>query len=124
MAQADLGKVRLTDAELSEKIIQVNGGIRFGKDAEGKPGYVVNRELDPGWRRSGREWSTSFSGTGTHSSGPPGRGRSQHRQRSCPPGWACGPRRRPKGWAAPGCRYTPPAGPASGPRRTAPGRRW
>ena len=41
MAQADLGKVRLTDAELSEKIIQVNGGIRFGKDAEGKPGYVV-----------------------------------------------------------------------------------
>ena len=41
MAQADLGKVRLTDAELSEKIIQVNGGVRFGKDADGKPGYVV-----------------------------------------------------------------------------------
>lgn len=41
MAQADLGKVRLTDAELSEKIVQVNGGVRFGKDADGKPGYVV-----------------------------------------------------------------------------------
>lgn len=41
MAQADLGKVRLTDAELSDKIIQVNGGVRLGKDADGKPGYVV-----------------------------------------------------------------------------------
>lgn len=41
MAQADLGKVRLTDAELSEKIIQTNGGVRFGRDADGKPGYVV-----------------------------------------------------------------------------------
>ncbi len=41
MAQTDLGKVRLTDEELSEKITQVNGGVRFGKDADGKPGYVV-----------------------------------------------------------------------------------
>lgn len=41
MAQTDLGKVRLTDAELSEKIIQVNGGVKFGKNADGKPGYVV-----------------------------------------------------------------------------------
>ncbi len=41
MAQVDLGKVRMTDAELSEKIIQTNGGVRFGKDADGKPGYVV-----------------------------------------------------------------------------------
>lgn len=41
MAQLDLGKVRLTDTELSDKIIQVNGGVRFGKDADGKPGYVV-----------------------------------------------------------------------------------
>lgn len=41
MAQMDLGKVRLTDAELSEKIIHVNGGVRLGKDADGKPGYVV-----------------------------------------------------------------------------------
>lgn len=41
MAQVDLGKVRLTDVELSEKIIQTNGGVRFGKDADGNPGYVV-----------------------------------------------------------------------------------
>lgn len=41
MAQADLGKVRLTDTELSEKIIQINGGVRLGKDVDGKPGYVV-----------------------------------------------------------------------------------
>ena len=41
MAEVDLGKVRMTDAELSEKIIQTNGGVRFGKDAAGKPGYVV-----------------------------------------------------------------------------------
>lgn len=41
MAQVDLGKVRLTDAELSEKIIQINGGVKFGKDADGNPGYVV-----------------------------------------------------------------------------------
>lgn len=41
MAQADLGKVRMTDEELSEKIIQTNGGVRLGKDADGKPGYVV-----------------------------------------------------------------------------------
>ncbi len=41
MAQADLGKVRLTDAELLEKIILANGGVKFGKDADGKPGYVV-----------------------------------------------------------------------------------
>lgn len=41
MAQMDLGKVKMTDAELSEKIIQINGGVRLGKDADGKPGYVV-----------------------------------------------------------------------------------
>lgn len=41
MAQTDLGKVRLTDDELSEKIIQTNGGVKLGKDADGKPGYVV-----------------------------------------------------------------------------------
>lgn len=40
-AEADLGKVRLTDAELTEKIIGVNGGVRLGKDADGNPGYVV-----------------------------------------------------------------------------------
>lgn len=41
MAQIDLGKIKLTDEELSEKIIQTNGGVRLGKDADGKPGYVV-----------------------------------------------------------------------------------
>ena len=41
MAQSDLGKVMLTDAELTDKIVQVNGGVRFGKDADGKPGYGV-----------------------------------------------------------------------------------
>ncbi|MBD5550485.1 MAG: hypothetical protein HDQ96_04815 [Lachnospiraceae bacterium] len=41
MAEADLGKVKLTDAELSEKIIEVNGGVKLGKDADGNPGYVV-----------------------------------------------------------------------------------
>lgn len=41
MAEADLGKVRLTDEELEEKIVGVNGGVRLGKDAEGNPGYVV-----------------------------------------------------------------------------------
>ncbi len=41
MADADLGKVRLTNEEMAEKIIAVNGGVRLGKDAEGKPGYVV-----------------------------------------------------------------------------------
>lgn len=41
MAQADLGKVKLTDEELSEKVIQTNGGVRLGRDADGKPGYVV-----------------------------------------------------------------------------------
>lgn len=40
-AEVDLGKVRLTDAELTEKIVEVNGGVRFGKDADGNPGYVV-----------------------------------------------------------------------------------
>ena len=33
MAQIDLGKIKLTDEELSEKIIQTNGGVRLGKDA-------------------------------------------------------------------------------------------
>lgn len=44
MAQADLGKVRLTDEELSEKIVEVNGGVRFGKDADGNPGFITTDE--------------------------------------------------------------------------------
>lgn len=44
MAQADLGKVRLTDAELTEKIVEVNGGIRLGKDADGNPGIITSDE--------------------------------------------------------------------------------
>ena len=40
MAELDLGKVRMTDTELMEKIITANGGVRFGKDAEGRPGFI------------------------------------------------------------------------------------
>lgn len=39
--ELDLGKVKQTDTELYEKIIETNGGVRFGKDADGKSGYVV-----------------------------------------------------------------------------------
>lgn len=44
MAEADLGKVRLTDEELTEKVIAVNGGVRLGKDADGNPGYITTDE--------------------------------------------------------------------------------
>ena len=40
MAELDLGKVKMTDAELMGKILTVNGGVRFGKDADGKPGFI------------------------------------------------------------------------------------
>lgn len=44
MPELDLGKVKMTDEELSEKILEVNGGIRFGKDADGNPGIIVTDE--------------------------------------------------------------------------------
>lgn len=44
MAEADLGKVRLTDKELAEKVVEINGGVRLGKDEDGNPGIV---ETDP-----------------------------------------------------------------------------
>lgn len=44
MPELDLGKVKMTDAELEEKIIEVNGGIRLGKDADGNPGIIATDE--------------------------------------------------------------------------------
>lgn len=44
MAESDLGKVRMTEAELMEKILLANGGIRFGKDADGNPGIIETDE--------------------------------------------------------------------------------
>ncbi|WP_286080615.1 hypothetical protein [Parablautia intestinalis] len=41
MVEVDLGKVMLTEGELLEKIIQANGGVKLGKDADGNAGYVV-----------------------------------------------------------------------------------
>ncbi len=41
MAETDLGKIKMTDAELLDFILQCNGGVRLGKDADGNPGYVV-----------------------------------------------------------------------------------
>lgn len=41
MPELDLGKVKMTDAELTEKIVEVNGGIRLGKDADGNPGIII-----------------------------------------------------------------------------------
>ncbi len=44
MAEADLGKVRLTDEELAEKVVAVNGGVRLGKDTDGNPGFITTDE--------------------------------------------------------------------------------
>lgn len=44
MAEIDLGQVRLTDEELTKKIITVNGGVKFGKDADGNPGFITTDE--------------------------------------------------------------------------------
>ncbi|MDE6975010.1 MAG: hypothetical protein K2P38_18270 [Lachnospiraceae bacterium] len=44
MADADLGKVRLTNEELEKKVIAINGGVRLGKDADGNPGYIATDE--------------------------------------------------------------------------------
>ena len=44
MPELDLGKVKMTDAELKEKIIEVNGGIRLGKDTDGNPGIITTDE--------------------------------------------------------------------------------
>ncbi|MBP3920462.1 MAG: hypothetical protein J6D28_02740 [Bacilli bacterium] len=41
MAEVDLGKVRMTNYELQEFILQTNGGVKLGKDSEGNPGYIV-----------------------------------------------------------------------------------
>lgn len=41
MSEVDLGKVKMTDAEILELILQQNGGVKLGKDADGNPGYVV-----------------------------------------------------------------------------------
>lgn len=41
MADIRIGKVRDTVEEMEERILQVNGGVRLGKDADGNPGYVV-----------------------------------------------------------------------------------
>lgn len=44
MAQADLGKVRMTEEEFATNVILVNGGVRLGKDADGNPGYIATDE--------------------------------------------------------------------------------
>ena len=41
MAELDLGKVTKTDDEINTLISIYNGGVRFGKDSDGKPGYIV-----------------------------------------------------------------------------------
>ena len=41
MAELDLGKVTKTDSEINALISVYNGGVRFGKDSDGKPGYIV-----------------------------------------------------------------------------------
>ena len=41
MAELDLGKVTKTDEEINTLISIYNGGVRFGKDSDGKPGYIV-----------------------------------------------------------------------------------
>lgn len=41
MAELDLGKVTKTDSEINALISAYNGGVRFGKDSDGKPGYIV-----------------------------------------------------------------------------------
>lgn len=41
MAQLDLGKVTLTDDEITQKILNVNSNIKFGKDEDGNVGYIV-----------------------------------------------------------------------------------
>ena len=41
MAELDLGKVTKTDDEINSLISIYNGGVRFGKDSDGKPGYIV-----------------------------------------------------------------------------------
>lgn len=44
MPSVDLGKVRMTDAELAEFILQFNGGLRIGKMEDGTPGYYKEDE--------------------------------------------------------------------------------
>lgn len=44
MVSIDLGQVRLTDEELTEKIVETNGGVKFGKDADGNPGFITTDE--------------------------------------------------------------------------------
>lgn len=44
MSEVDLGQVKMTDAELMDFILQFNGGVRLGKDAEGKAGYITTDE--------------------------------------------------------------------------------
>ncbi len=44
MAEIDLGQVRMTDEELTDFILQLNGGIRLGRDANGQAGYVSTDE--------------------------------------------------------------------------------
>lgn len=39
MAELDLGKVKATDAELEALILAQTGGVKFGKDEDGNPGY-------------------------------------------------------------------------------------
>lgn len=41
MTELDLGKVTKTDDEINSLISIYNGGVRFGKDSDGKPGYIV-----------------------------------------------------------------------------------
>lgn len=41
MAELDLGRVTKTDSEINALISAYNGGVRFGKDSDGKPGYIV-----------------------------------------------------------------------------------
>lgn len=44
MAEIDLGQVRMADEELTDFILQLNGGVKLGRDANGQAGYVSTDE--------------------------------------------------------------------------------
>lgn len=44
MNEINLGKVKETDEKIKKLILEFNGGVRLGVDADGKPGYYKHNE--------------------------------------------------------------------------------
>lgn len=74
MAELDLGKVKVTDAELQALILAQTGGVKFGKDEEGNPGYYKYDES------AGADTFVPFSSGG---------GGGEFYYPSCPCIWSC-----------------------------------